>query len=168
MKPGLGVWIALLAALLATGALVLDASALGITSAPITFPSTTLNGTDQTVTGSTSAWAADAATETGGWHVNVSSTDFTNAESKTIDVSNFQIRLLDTNIVRVSGDTNKPTSNQTSFASLSGTSLKIASAAVSEGQGVYDLTPDLQLGVPAEAYTGSYTATVTITIVVGP
>ena len=80
MKPGAGVWLAILAALLATGALALDASALGITSAPITFSSTTLNGTDQTITGSTSAWAADAATESGGWHVNVSSTDFSNVE----------------------------------------------------------------------------------------
>lgn len=168
MKPGAGVWLAILAALLATGALALDASALGITSAPITFSSTTLNGTDQTITGSTSAWAADAATESGGWHVNVSSTDFSNVESKTIDVSNFQIRLLDSNIIRVSGDTNKPVATQTSFASLSGTSLKIASAAVGEGDGVYDLTPDLQLGLPAETYTGSYTATVTITIIVGP
>ena len=168
MKPGAGGWLAVLAALLATGVLVLDASALGISSAPITFPSTTLNGTDQTVTGSTSAWVADAATETGGWHVNVSSTDFINGESETVDVSNFKIRLLDADIVRVSGDTTKPVSTQTSFASLSGTALKIVSAGVSESQGVYDLTPGLQLVIPAEAYTGSYTATVTITTVVGP
>ena len=88
--------------------------------------------------------------------------------TKTIAVSNFQIRLQDGNIVVVSGDTNKPISTQTTFASLSGTALKIASAAVGEGDGVYDLTPDFQLTVPAETYIGRYEATVTITISAGP
>ena len=88
--------------------------------------------------------------------------------TKTIAVSNFQIRLLDASIVLVSGDTNKPVSTQTAFVSLSGTALKIASAVVGEGDGVYDLTPDFRLTVPAETYIGSYEATVTITISAGP
>ena len=108
----------------------MEAAALTITTAPISFPDVTLNGAPQTVDGSTSAWRADATGETGGWKVTVASTDFTNGSGKTIDVSNFEIRLLDANIVRVSGDLNGPTSTQTTFAALSGTALKIASAAV--------------------------------------
>ena len=161
-------WLAAAAALVAAAVLVLSAAALTITTASITFPAVTLDGTDQTVNGSTSAWRADATGESGGWNVTVASTDFDNGAGKTIAVANFEIRLLDASIVVVSGDTNGPVSAQTIFASLSGTALKIASAAVSEGDSVYDLTPDFRLTVPAETYTGSYTATVTVTTSAGP
>ncbi|MCH6556470.1 MAG: hypothetical protein IH797_07690 [Chloroflexi bacterium] len=106
---------------------------------------------------------ADDTNLTGG-----TSTISTTTEGRTIAVANFEIRLLDANIVVVSGDTNKPVSTQTTFASLSGTALKIASAASGTGDGVYDLTPDFQLTVPAETFSGSYTATVTVAISAGP
>jgi len=155
-------------AAIAAAALVAQAAALTISTASITFPNVTLNGGPQTVDGSTSAWQADATGETGGWKVTVASTDFSNGSGKTIAVSNFDIRLLDANIVWVSGSTNKPTSTQTTFAALSGTGLKIASAAGGAGNGVYDLTPDFRLTVPAETYAGNYTATVTVDISAGP
>ena len=168
MRPLLGVWLAVAAALVGAAVAVTGVAALSITTAAITFPEVTLGGSDQTVDGSTSAWRADATGESGGWNVTVSSTDFGNGDSQTIAVSNFDIRLLDANIVRVSGDSNGPVSTQTTFAALSGTPLKIASAAVGDGDGVYDLTPDFRLTVPAESYAGSYTATVTVDITSGP
>ena len=160
-------WLAVGAALCAVALLVMEAAALTITTAAISFPDVTLDGDSHTVDGSTSAWRADAVGETGGWKVTVSSTDFDNGSGKTIAVSKFQIRLLDANIVWVSGGI-KPTSTQTTFTALSGTALKIASAAVGEGNGVYDMTPDFRLTVPAETYTGNYTATVTVDISAGP
>lgn len=162
------VWLAAAAALFAAAALVKYAAALTITTAAITFPGVTLDGTDQTVSGSTSAWRANATGTADGWNVTVASTDLTNDDGKTIAVSNFESRLMDANIVTVSGDTNGPVSTQTTFASLSGTALKMASAAAGTGDGVYDLTPDFRLTAPAETYTGNYTATVTVTISVGP
>jgi len=169
MRLVLRVWLAAAAALVAATTLVTyAAAALTITTAAITFPNVTLDGSTQMVDGSTSAWRADAVGETSGWNVTVVSSDFSNGDSKTIVVANFQVRLLDANIVVVSGDTNGPTSTQTTFATLSGTALKIASAAVGEGDGVYDLTPDFRLTVPAETFVGSYTATVTINVSVGP
>jgi hypothetical protein len=169
LKPGTGVLIALLAALLATGALAMKASAITISTVPITFPFTTLNGTDVTANTSGSTWQADGEGNPAPWHINVSSTDFTNAASKTIAVSNFEIRLLDANIVAVTGPPNpKPSSTQTSFTPLSGTELKIATANAAQAVNLYDLTPDFRLTVPAETYTGDYSATVTITIVAGP
>jgi hypothetical protein len=161
-------WLAVGAALSVVALLVMEAAALGITTAAISFPNVTLDGDPHTVDGSTSAWRADAVGETGGWNVTVASTDFDNGGGKTIDVSNFEIRLLDTNIVWVSGDIDEPTSTQTTFTALSGTALKIASAAVGDGNGVYDMTPDFRLTVPAETYAGNYTATVTVSISVGP
>ena len=147
----------------------MEAAALGITTAAISFPNVTLDGDPHTVDGSTSAWRAAAVGEDGGWNVTVASTDFDNGSGKTVDVSNFEIRLLDTDIVWVSGDdVNMPTSAQTAFTALSGTALKIASAALGDGNGVYDMTPDFRLTVPAETYAGNYTATVTVSISAGP
>ena len=147
----------------------MEAAALTINSAAISFPGVTLDGDPHTVDGSTSAWRADAVGETGGWNVTVSSTDFDNGSGKTIAVSNFQIRLLDANIAWVSGDDiNMPVSTQTTFTALSGTGLKIASAAVGDGNGVYDLTPDFRLTVPADTFAGDYTATATVDISAGP
>ena len=148
-------------------AVVGPAAALSITTAAISFSSVTLTGTDQTVSGSTSAWRADASGETGGWHLTVAAGDFSNG-SETIAVSNFELRLLDANITVVSGDPTGPVSTQTSFVALSATPRTIASAADATGDGVYDLTPDTRLTLPAEIYTGSYSATVTVTVAVGP
>ncbi|MGD8814463.1 MAG: hypothetical protein PVI78_08300 [Anaerolineales bacterium] len=160
-----GIVISLMAALALAG----DASALAITTSSITFPEVTLDGTDQTVVGITNAWQADATGESGGWNVSVSSTDFDNGSGKIIAVSNFEIRLLDSNIVWVTGDDiNLPVSSQTTYTALSGTALKIASAAISEGNGIYDMTPDFRLTVPAETWAGSYSATLTVSIVAGP
>lgn len=167
MRPLLGVWLAVAVALVGAALAVTGVAALSITTAAITFPGVTLGGSDQTVDGSTSAWRADSS-QRNGYHVTVSSTDFSNAESKTIAVSNFDIRLLDANIVWISGDAEGPVSTQTTFTALSGTPLKIASAVASIGRGVYDLTPDFRLTVPAESYAGSYTATVTVDITSGP
>ena len=162
-------WLAVGAALSVVALLVMEAAALTINTAAISFPDVTLDGDPHTVDGSTSAWRAAAVGETGGWNVTVASTDFDNGSGKTIDVSNFEIRLLDTNIVWVSGDdVNMPTSAQTAFTALSGTALKIASAAVGDGNGVYDMTPNFRLTVPAETYAGNYTATATVSISAGP
>ena len=155
-------------ALIAGIGLASGAGALTINTAAITFTGVTLNGLDQSVSGSTSAWRADASGESGGWNVTVSSTDFSDGGSESISVSNLDIRLLDSNIVRVSGSTSLPASAQTTFTALSGTPLKIASAASGDGDGVYDMTPEFQLTVPGETAAGNFTATVTVSIVVGP
>lgn len=169
MRLLLRVWIAATVAVwIAATVAVAYTAALTITTAAITFPEVTLDGSTQTVTGSTSPWRADGTGETGGWNITVVSTDFSNVGGKTIAVANFQICLPDSNIVVVSGDTSGPASTQVTFATLSGAALKIASAAVSEGDGIYDLTPDFRLTVPAETYAGNYIATVTVVISAGP
>ncbi len=262
MKPRIGVWPALLAAFFIAGVFALQASALSLTTAPISFPGVTLSGGAQTATTSNGTWRASGDSVPAPWHVNVSSTDFgidevqqvynnatagtftltfsgqttadiaynasaaivesslealsnitdvtvtgggtsgdpwvvsfvdpgkqnvaeitaddsnltggtstisTTTEGRTIAVSNFEIRLLDANIVAVSGPPNpKPSSTQTTFAPLSGTDLKIVSALPNTGDRAFDLTPDLRLAIAADAYSGNYSATVTITIANGP
>ncbi len=125
------VWIALAAALIMVSVFVLEASALTIGTSSVTFPGVTLNGGDQTVSGSTSAWQADATGEAGGWKVTVASTDFDNGAGKTISVSGFEIRLLDTNIVLVSGDSNKRVAVKLTMASKDDFDLRAETTALS-------------------------------------
>ena len=142
--------------------------ALSIVSSPVTFPEVTLSGSSQTVDGTSDPWRVDATDESSGWNVTVSSTHFENEGGKQLDVSNLKVRLLDEKITYVSGDTNRPSSVQTTFTSLSDNGLKIASAAEGNGGGIYDLSPDFQLTIPSEAYEGTYTATLTVNISSGP
>jgi hypothetical protein len=129
----------------------------------------TLDGSDQTTNGTTdSAWVAKDPTGTGaGWHVTISSTDFTSVGGKTIGVALMDMQLLDESIVIADGNT-KPTSSMTSMTTLSDTPQTLASAAVDAGMGAYDLTPTFQLLVPAETYAGAYTATFTVSILSSP
>lgn len=169
MKSRLGVCCALLAALLTAAAFALEASALTISTVAITLPGFTLDGAEHIANTSNSTWRADGEGSPAPWHINVSSTDFDNGAGGTIAVSFFEVRLLDANIVPVSGPPNPaPTSNQTTFVPLSGTDLKIVTALGDAAPSAWDITPDFQLAVAAEAYAGNYTATVTIAIVVSP
>ena len=162
------VTLALSLALITAATSTINGIALSITSATITFPGVTLNGADQTVSGSTAAWRADANGESSGWNITVASTEFDNGAGKSIAVSNFEIRLLDSNITLISGSSMLPTSSQNNYTVLSASALKIISAASGDGNGVYDLSPDIRLTVPAETFTGSYSATLTISISIGP
>lgn len=143
-------------------------AALSITTSSVNFPAVFLNGYDQTVLGTTDAWRVDAAGESGGWHVTISATDFTDASSHTFSVSNLEFRLLDENISLVSGDPNLPSSTQVNFFALGATPVKFLSASSGTGDGVYDLSPDFRLIVPAETYAGDYSATITISVNSGP
>ena len=168
MRRKWSVCLAIFAALFVASLLVTHSAALSISTLAVTFPGVSLNGYDQIVLGTTSAWQVDAIGEAGGWNATISATDFTNGVGGVIHVSNFEFRLADANITLVSGDPVLPSSAQTAFAPLSGSSLKLISAASGEGDGVYDLLPEFRLNVPAETYVGNYTSTLTITISTGP
>jgi len=138
-----------------------------VTSQGITFPSTQLTGALQTVSGSTTAWRVESTYPAGtGWHITISAQDFVSG-IRTIAVSNFDARQLDANIVVISGS-GPPSSTMTSFAPLSTSPQTMLSASGANGVGTYDFTPDFRLKIPAATYSGSYSATVTATFIVGP
>jgi hypothetical protein len=144
------------------------ANALSISTNPISFGTIQLNGSEQVIAGSTAAWQADATDETGGWNVMISAGDFVNTDGKTIPVDQMQIKLEDMQIQRVSGDETGPVSTQTTFVSLSSTPLKLLSSAESTGNGSYTFTPEFELSVPPETYSGNYSVTITVQINAGP
>ncbi|MBA4181391.1 MAG: hypothetical protein C0506_12440 [Anaerolinea sp.] len=139
---------------------------LASTAQNIAFPGVTLNGSDQTVTGTTTAWAASDARGTGdGWRVTVTSEAFVGSGG-TIPVANFKTQL--TAVTTVSGNT-APIPSPASFTPLSSiTPVKLLSAALTTGMGSYTYTPAFQLTVPGSAGAGSYTANVTVSINSGP
>lgn len=110
--------------------------------------------------------AADARGSGAGWNVTISSTDFSSADG-VISVPNFKVRLRPEKVVPVSGNT-PPTSQILTFQPLSGSPLKILSAAPGDGMGSYDFIPDFRLTVPAETSEGAYQAILTVSISSGP
>ncbi len=151
------------------------AGTLSETIANVTLTTTTLNGLDQTTTsasGSNSWTAADATGSGNGWNLTIEATDFSDGGSQAIDIDAgdqaFQIQLLDGNVGVTAGNT-QPTSSVGTLTSMaSGTPLKFLSAAAGDGMGTYTLAPNFSLMLPAELYAGTYTSTITVTIVSGP
>jgi len=141
---------------------------LSVDTYPIAFPAVSLNGLDQTVDASPSAWRAVDARGTGaGWNVTLTSTDFT-AAGGSIAVSNFKVQLLQSRVTTVSGDT-PPLTQVASFQTLSATApLKVLAAPPGTGMGSYDFTPDFRLTVPASTAPGEYQASVVVSVNSGP
>ena len=160
------VWVVLFAGVLAFG--VIDTvTALSINTNSVLFNGVTLNGNAQTTYGTPDAWQVDASDVTEGWNVVVSASDFINENSRHLSADNLSVRLLDGNIVVISGESG-PTSTQTTYAAIGSQTIKIISANAGFGQGVYNLTPDFQLNIPPQTFAGTYSANLTISVVAGP
>ena len=145
----------------------LNGGSLSVTTNPVDFGTLSLTGLEQTIDTQPFPWTAADARGTGaGWNVTVSSTDFASAGG-TIPVDNSKLRLQDTNVVTVSGNT-PPTSQVTSYQPLSTSPLAVLSAASGNGKGTYDFTPDMRQIVPADIAPGSYEAFLTVSINSGP
>ena len=69
-----------------TGTVTVTGATLAVGAANVTLPSVTLDGTDQTTTSTSNAWTAEDARGTGaGWHLTITSTDFTTDTVQRVD-----------------------------------------------------------------------------------
>ena len=162
------VFLAIFVAFIATVLLTTRSLALSISTAPVIFPRLVLTGYDQVLYGETQPWQIDASEELGGWNVTISATNFENEYGGVIYVSNLTFRLLAEQIVFISGDEVLPISTQNDYISLSETPLRFISAENETGVGVYQILPEFRLFIPAQAYAGNYTSTLTVSINAGP
>jgi len=159
---------ALAAPVLADATITVSGGTLSVTPQAVAFAGVTLNGADQTSTGTSSAWSASDLTGSGsGWHINVKATDFSDGAGNSIAVGGFRIQLQAGNISTVAGNT-APSSQIASLTALSTTDQSLLSAASGAGMGTYNFTPNFDLAVPAETFAGSYSSTVTVSAVSGP
>jgi hypothetical protein len=145
---------------------------LGLTPpSTVTFPGATLTGKDQTVTASAALTPSDMSGAAAGWHVQATSTTFTNAAGKTLPTTATTVTA--GTATAGSGTCDLPT-NAVGYpltlpaGATAPTAVTVYNAASTTGGGPLTLTLSFQLAIPARTYSGTYTSTWTFTIASGP
>ena len=138
------------------------------TSASPTF-AVTLDGTDQNAT-YTVPTTLDATGHAPGWNLTVTSTQFSASGGKTLPTTASSV----TSVAEsCSTDCTTPTNGislpvTVPAGSSPPAAVKFYNAASSTGDGLFTITPTINVLVPATARTGSYTSTLTIAAASGP
>ena len=174
----LGAAAAIFAATPALGASVpvtatVNAGSLTLSSSATPSLSVTLNGTDQTPTYTVPMAANDETGSGSGWHLTITSTQFTTggATPRTLSTSASSITAVSASCTH--GTCTNPT-NGTSYplgvpaGSSPPTPVTFYNAAANTGMGDFTVTPTVEVSVPANAYAGTYTSTLTLAVVSGP
>ena len=138
----------------------------------VTFPATTLNGTDQVASQTQLLDISDARGTGAGWNVTATSTAFNNGSvslpNGSTTITTAPSVACDPSIACVT-PTNSITYPYTLPAAASApTATKMYNAATSTGTGALTVTPTWRLAVPATAAVGTYTSTWTLSLVSGP
>jgi hypothetical protein len=167
---------------LSAGALIVTAAALGATltatanvsgTAGVSFTlpsapslSSTLDGTDQTVSYAPVLGVVDARGSGAGWNLTISATSFSDGSGHTLAPGTL------TGVAAACRAGNSCTAATSSGVTyplvLSGSSAKFFNAAVNTGLGKFDVTPTIDVSIPGNAYAGTYTSTVTLAAATGP
>jgi len=180
----LGVTAALLAVAVAraatTDTITVSAAVTGgstLSVAPGTTPSfaLTLNGADQTTPYALQLIVVDprGLTAGGGWNLTITSTQFKDATTHTFPTTASTI----TGVATVCGTNSTctlPTNNISNTnlavpaATVAPTAVKFLNAANLTGLGTTNVNATVSVVVPANVFAGTYTSTVTVSIVSGP
>jgi len=141
-----------------------------VAPASATFTALTLNGADQTTTGSVVLTPDDERGSGAGWNITGTSTTVSNG---TQSLSTTATTTTGGSSSAATGNCSLPT-NSVSYpvtlpaGSIPPTAVKLFNAASNTGSGPTNVTLSFQLAVPANAYRGTYTSTWTFAIVSGP
>lgn len=134
----------------------------------------TLNGTDQLLT-YTMAISVDDATGTGnGWNLTITSTQFSTGGTTPSTLSTTASTITGVTSVCVANTTCTDPTNTVTYplalpaGATAPTAVKLFNAAANTGMGSFTVTPTVSVSVPANAYAGKYSSTVTLAIVSGP
>lgn len=157
---------------LAASTVVLSGGTLTLTTPAVgNFTGVTLNGSAQSTTASMGTFTVTDARGTGvGWNVTVQATQFTMA-GHTLPMNSISMPAPTVaKIDNTSGDT--PSITTGPYLIDNASAVKITSAAADgTGMGSYTfnaIPSTLTLSIPANAYAGTYTSTVTVSVVTGP
>lgn len=137
----------------------------------VSFGTLTLSGVDQTLTANLAPTVDDATGTGSGWNVTGTSTQFRNSAGKTLPTTATTVTAGSASAT--AGTCEMPT-NQISYplvlpaAATAPTAVKLFNAKAHTGLGQFLVTLATQLTVPANAYSGTYTSTWTVTIASGP
>lgn len=130
-----------------------------------TISAVTLEGTSQSSTGSLGDISVIDNRGLGtGWSATVSVSDFTCCSgSRTISVSNLNLSPGSLKVISGKADGVKPGEDHVFLGTEDAATLM--TALPGSGMGSYRVTPTITLSIPSDAYAGTYTATVTVTII---
>lgn len=137
----------------------------------ISFGTLALTGLDQTSATNLAPSVTDATGTGSGWNVTGTSTQFRNSAGKTLPTTATTVTA--GSAAATAGTCEMPT-NQISYplvlpaAATAPTAIKLFDAKAHTGLGQFLVTLAMQLAVPANAYSGTYTSTWTVTIASGP
>ena len=126
----------------------------------------TLNGADQTVNYAPVLGVVDARGTGAGWNLQISATSFSDGAGHTLAPGT--VTAAAQACSSGSSCTAATNSGITLPLTISGTAAKFLNAAVNTGLGKLDITPTIAVAIPGNAYTGTYTSTVTLAATTGP
>ena len=153
---------------------VRDAAAAGLSVSMSGSPSfsANLNSGDTTATFSVPAFVLDTRTTNPGWQLTVTSTHFTTG-TRTLPATATEI----TSVSGAACDSANPCVLPTNTVALpvgvpagatAPTAVKFFNAAANTGEGGIDMSVGFSVEVPQSAYAGTYSSTVTVSVVSGP
>jgi hypothetical protein len=177
MRHRLLILTALMAAALTTAAAALagtmtaTATVSGTAGISLNLPSgpsftSTLDGTDQTVSYSPVLGVVDARGGGAGWNLQISATAFSDGSGHTLSAG--QVSSVASACQAGSTCTAPSSSGITYPLTITGTAAKFFNAAINSGLGKVDVTPTIDIVLPGNAFAGTYTSTVTLAATTGP
>ncbi|MGA3362757.1 MAG: hypothetical protein ABSD82_12095 [Solirubrobacteraceae bacterium] len=186
-------WLGVVLALAGAGLIALPAASQGATTASvtlsagslafinstpattITFPTTTLNGTNQSITSTLGFDIGDATGSGSGWNVTATSTTFTSG-AHTLPTTSTTVAAAPTATCDAGATGCTVATNTVSFpyslpaGTTAPTATKLFDASANTGMGDQTFTPTWTLAIPANAVASGtpYTSTWTFSLVSGP
>ena len=142
------------------------------TSAAPSF-SVTLNGSDQTAIYTLPITVTEARGSGAGWNLTITSTQFSTGGGSPNTLPTNASTVASITSSCAGGTCTNPTNSVTYPVGVpagSGppTAVKFFNAAANTGMGKFTVTPTIDVSVPANAYAGSYSSTVTLAVASGP
>jgi hypothetical protein len=134
---------------------------------------TTLDGTDQSLNYSAPLVVTDATGSGDGWNLTITSTLFDDGAGHTLAATASSLKSSVTEACHTGSTCVTPTDNVSRPVTVPAgatapTAVSFYNAAVNTGAGKVDLTPSVDVAVPAATIPGTYTSDLTIAAVDGP
>ena len=153
------------------GNITATATVAGTAGTSLTLPSgpsfsSTLDGTDQTVSYGPLLGVVDARGTGAGWNLQISATSFVDGFGHSLAPG--QVSSVVAACKAGSTCTAPVSSGITYPLTVTGTAAKFFSAALNTGLGKVDVTPTIDIVIPGNAFAGTYTSTVTLAATTGP
>ena len=156
-----------------TATATVNAGTLTLTSSAAPTVSATLNGTDQTPSYTAAMTAKDETGSGSGWNLTITSTQFSTGGATPHTLSTSASTMTGVTSSCAQGTCTNPTNSVTYPVSVPAgavapTAVKFFNAGATTGMGDFTVSPTVTVAIPANAYAGTYTSTVTLAVVSGP